>query len=1087
MHIHSAGSAAVHIVQFYEGEDFLLSRIVEFLREGFGKEEPAVVIGTATHVDALRRGLAAQETQIGKPESDGRLILLDAAETLATFMVGKTPDPQRFRTTLQTILTRPSLVGRPIRAFGEMVALLWQEGNRDGASALEALWEDFLSDREITLLCAYPIDRMHGIDQHETIQNICKRHSHVLPSESYSAPHLSDQQRMREVALLQQKAAGLEAQSVEMKRQLEDLQQLQEMSLRLPSINSLDETLREILRCALAVYGTDKGALSLTVSDGSGLKVAASIGFPEAFLEAMQGTLPSGIGASGLCLATREPVIVDDATTDPILASFQQAVELGEVRAVHSIPLINRQGKVIGVLCAHFPSPHRPGLREKRFAEVYARLAADSIEQAELRADAKSQTHTLEILNGTSEKLVAEHDIEKIVQAVTDGGREITKAAFGAFFYNVKNDQGESFTLYTLSGASREAFSKFPMPRKTALFAHTFDGKGPQRFDDVLKQSEYGKSPPYHGMPKGHLPVRSYLSVPVISRTGEVLGGLFYGHPEPGVFTERSERLLVNLASQAAVAIDNARLHSALQSELQRRKEREEAAQKFAAIVSSSSDAIVSKDLQSIVKSWNKGAERLFGYTAEEMIGKPITLLIPEDHIDEEPRILERIGRGETIEHYETVRRRKDGTLIDISLTVSPIVDDQGMIIGASKIARDITDRKQFEIDLKSTEEQLRQAQKMEAVGRLAGGIAHDFNNLLTSINGFTDMAMAQADDDSLLFEYLQEVKKSGERAALLTQQLLAYSRKQILSPKILNLNTIVSELEKMLPRLIGEDIAFRTMLDPDLAPVKADPGQMHQIIMNLALNARDAMPTGGSFIIRTFIEPPDSSVLPQLPDAPPVPHVVLEVTDTGVGMTPGVQSRIFEPFFTTKEVGKGTGLGLSSVYGIVKQSGGVISVESSPGKGSTFRIIFPAAAGKSNADGIGDAPGQVVRTQRAKIILLVEDEDSVRRFLVTTLRRRGYTVLEAQDGAQGLAIGAREPHIDLLLTDVVMPHMNGGELAAKLKAVKPAARILFISGYTKDVLSRNAPMDPDMGFLQKPFTQNDLIAKVGEILNVRA
>ena len=224
---------------------------------------------------------------------------------------------------------------------------------------------------------------------------------------------------------------------------------------------------------------------------------------------------------------------------------------------MHSIPLISRQGKVIGVLCAYFPAPHRPGQREIRFAEVYARLAADSIEQAGLRVEAQAHTRTLEILNGISEKLVAEHDLEKIVQAVTDGGREISKAAFGAFFYNVRNDKGESFMLYTLSGLPREAFSKFPMPRKTALFAHTFDGKGPQRFDDVLARPEYGQSPPHHGMPKGHPPVRSYLSVPVVSRTGEVHGGLFYGHPEPGIFTERTERLMVNLASQAGVAIDN--------------------------------------------------------------------------------------------------------------------------------------------------------------------------------------------------------------------------------------------------------------------------------------------------------------------------------------------------------------------------------------------------------------------------------------------------------------------------------------------------------------------------------------------------
>ena len=1054
--------------------------------EGFTKDEPALVISTAAHAHALRERLAAQEPVLGNPESDARLILLDASETLATFMVAEIPDPTRFRATLQALLAHPTLADRPIRAFGEMVAILWREGNREGAAALEALWEDFLSEREITLLCAYPIDMMHGADHHETFRIICESHSHVLPSESYSAPHLTDQQRMREVALLQQKAATLESQSLEMKRQLEDMRQLQEMSLRLSSFDSLHETLQEILRYALAVYGTDKGILSLALPDGSGLKMAASTGFSEAFLDLARGTVPSGIGSSGMCLATREPVIIEDTATNPILAPFQKAVELGGFRAVHSIPLISRQDKVIGVLCSFFPAPHRPGEREKRFGEVYARFAADSIEQSGMRVEAQAHTQTLEILGRTSEKLVAEHDLEKIVQAVTDAGREISQAAFGAFFYNVTNEKGEAMMLYTLSGAPREAFSKFPMPRKTAIFAHTFEGKGPQRFDDVLSQPEYGKSAPHHGMPKGHLPVRSYLSVPVISRTGEVLGGLFYGHPEPGIFTERSERLLVNLASQAAVAIDNSRLHAALQAELKLRKESEEGARKFAAIVSSSSDAIVSKDLQSIVKSWNKGAERVFGYTAEEMIGKSITLLIPEDHIDEEPRILERIRAGETINHYETVRRRRDGSLIDISLTVSPIADEKGTIIGASKIARDITDRKRFERDLKSTEEQLRQAQKMEAVGRLAGGIAHDFNNLLTSINGFTDLAIIQVEDDPLLIDYLQEVRKSGERAAQLTQQLLAYSRKQVLLPKIMNLNQHLSELDKMLPRLIGEDIAYRTDLDPALSPIKADPGQIQQIIMNLALNARDAMPNGGRFIIRTFMEPPNLAVLPQRTDAPPAPHVVLEVADSGVGMTPEVQARIFEPFFTTKEVGKGTGLGLSSVYGIVEQSGGIIGVESAPGKGTTFRIIFPAATGKPIDDGVAEPPGLPSTHPMKKIILLAEDEASVRKFLGAVLRQRGYLVMEARDGAEGLAIGAREPRIDLLLTDVIMPNMNGGELALKLKAVKPEIKVLFISGYTKDVLSQDPTVDPDTHFLQKPFNQNDLIVKVEEIMKAK-
>jgi PAS domain S-box-containing protein len=681
----------------------------------------------------------------------------------------------------------------------------------------------------------------------------------------------------------------------------------------------------------------------------------------------------------------------------------------------------------------------------------------------------------LEVLNRTSTKLVAEHDLKNIVQAVTDGGLEISNAAFGAFFYNTTNEQGDAFMLYTLSGAPPEAFAKFPMPRKTALFAHTFEGKGVMRIDDVLKSPLYGKSAPHHGMPPGHLPVRSYLSIPVVSRSGGVLGGLFYGHPEPGIFTERAEKLLVNLASQAAVAIDNSNLYAALQEELKRRKSGEENAQKLAAIVNSSNDAIISKDLNTIITSWNRSAERIFGYTAQEAIGQSIAMLIPPNHINEEPLILERIRRGETINHYETVRRRKDGSNIEISLTVSPIYDGDGNIVGASKIVRDIT-------HLKETEEQLRQALKMEAVGRLAGGIAHDFNNLLTSIGGFAEMALIRAGGDALLQDYLEEITKSTSRAASLTQQLLAYSRKQILAPKVIDLNFTISELDKMLPRLIGEDIRFRTELDPGLGSIKADPTQIQQIIVNLVLNSRDAMPNGGTLDVRTYSVHIDGNNAPKELSDSHGAYAVLEVRDSGVGMTPEVQKRIFEPFFTTKEVGKGTGLGLSSVYGIVIQSGGAITVASQPGKGTTFVVYLPLVDGQGMK-----MPVQPVAkahpAQHGETILLAEDEGSVRKFLAATLRSQGYNVVEAADGELALEASRRLAKIDLLLSDVVMPNMNGGKLAEAIKSAHPDIKVLFMSGYTKEILPPGAASTPDIRFLQKPFTQVELLAKIRDIL----
>jgi PAS domain S-box-containing protein len=333
-------------------------------------------------------------------------------------------------------------------------------------------------------------------------------------------------------------------------------------------------------------------------------------------------------------------------------------------------------------------------------AGAIVRWFGTNTDVTELRAaqeQLRQRSNFLEVLNRAAVVLSEERDLEKIVQCVTDAGREASGAEFGAFFYNVKNESGESYLLYTLSGAPREAFANFPMPRNSALFAPTFRGEGLVRIGDVRRDPRFGRNPPHHGMPKGHLPVVSYLAVPVKARSGEVLGGLFFGHAQPDVFTAESETAISALAAQAAIAIENSRLYAALRTELARTKESEMASRRLAAIVESSDDAIVSKDLNGIIASWNSGAQRIFGYTPDEIIGQSVTVLIPADRQDEEPQILARLRRGERVDHFETVRRRKDGALLDVSLTISPIKDASGQVIGASKIARDITARRRVE------------------------------------------------------------------------------------------------------------------------------------------------------------------------------------------------------------------------------------------------------------------------------------------------------------------------------------------------------------------------------------------------------
>ena len=358
---------------------------------------------------------------------------------------------------------------------------------------------------------------------------------------------------------------------------------------------------------------------------------------------------------------------------------------------------------------------------------------------------------------------------------------------------------------------------------------------------------------------------------------------------------------------------------------------------RLASIIDSSEDAILSKDLDGTITSWNRGAERIYGYAPEEIIGKHISLLTPGDRPDEIPEILQKIARGESIEHYESVRVTKDGRRLDVSISVSPLRDATGEIVGASAIARDITAQKR-------AEGQLRQSQKMEAIGRLAGGVAHDFNNILGIINACTEFLRDRIDPAAEPSLYVENIKKALERGTALTKQLLAFSRTSAIQPRVLDLNERLRDISKLLRPLLGDDVEILIVPRSPSAVVEADPGQLDQIVVNLAVNARDAMPRGGKFILETGAVRFDEAFAEQHQAMPAGKYVLLAVSDTGIGMDEATMSRIFEPFFTTKEVGKGTGLGLATVYGIVKQSAGHILVYSEPGHGTTFKIYLPSA-----------------------------------------------------------------------------------------------------------------------------------------------
>jgi PAS domain S-box-containing protein len=493
---------------------------------------------------------------------------------------------------------------------------------------------------------------------------------------------------------------------------------------------------------------------------------------------------------------------------------------------------------------------------------------------------------------------------------------------------------------------------------------------------------------------------------------------------------------------------------------------------RLASIVDSSEDAILSKDLNGTITSWNKGAERIYGYTAAEAIGKPISLLTPRDRTDEVSTILEKIRRGESLEHYQTVRVTKDGRHLNMSISVSPLRDTSGKIAGASVIARDVTAQKK-------TEDHLRQAQKMEAVGRLAGGIAHDFNNILGIITSCTELLRDRMDPKAEPSQYINHIRQASERGASLTRQLLAFSRKSVVQFQILDLNERLQDVSKLLRPLMGDDVEIVLRPKSSSTVIETDPGQLDQIVVNLAVNARDAMPHGGKLILETSTVYGDETFSAQHGPMKPGKYVMLAVSDTGSGMDDATLTRIFEPFFTTKELGKGTGLGLATVYGIVQQSGGHIWVYSEVGRGTTFKIYFPSVEHKIGIETKPEVEAALPRPE-GTTILLVEDDEIMRSLTRQLLVEQGYQVIEAGDGKSALeSLASHAGRVDLLLTDVVMRGMSGAELVTRVSHSHPSVKVIYMSGYTGELIAEREILKSGIALLEKPFTRSALLKTI--------
>jgi PAS domain S-box-containing protein len=521
-------------------------------------------------------------------------------------------------------------------------------------------------------------------------------------------------------------------------------------------------------------------------------------------------------------------------------------------------------------------------------------------------------------------------------------------------------------------------------------------------------------------------------------------------------------------------------------TDITERKRAEEALRtsenKYKTLIESIPQKIFLKDKDSIYISCNKNYAQDLKIKPDEISGRTdydfYSKALAEKYRADDRRI---VGRGETEELEE--KYIQNGQEVWVNTIKTPVKDEKSNIIGILGIFWDITEGKQTEREMAILEEQLRQSQKMEAIGRLAGGIAHDFNNLLTVVKGYSQLSLTEMKEENPFRENIEEIKKSADRAADLTRQLLAFSRRQIMEMKVLDLNDLLKNLDKMLRRVIGEDIELVTVLGEDLGRVKTDPGQIEQVIMNLVVNTRDAMPDGGKLTIETANVDLDDAYARNHVAVTPGRFVMISVSDTGVGMTPEVRDRVFEPFFTTKEKSKGTGLGLSTVYGIVKQSSGNIWVYSEPGKGTTFKIYLPRV--DEPLEELGERVEVKGIPRGTETIFVVEDEEDVRKLTVRILERQGYKVLEASQGLDAFLIAEKyEDLIHLLVTDVVMPKISGRELADRIAEIRPEIKVLYMSGYTDNAIVHHGVLGEGMKFIQKPFTVDGLARKVREVLD---
>jgi PAS domain S-box-containing protein len=829
---------------------------------------------------------------------------------------------------------------------------------------------------------------------------------------------------------------------------------------------AVQDILESACRLAVDRFGLQVAWVGL-VKDGSfDVHPAFVYGDGSGFLESVHITWDdsaSGQGLTGTAIRTGRAAIANRLVSSPGLAPWRGAASMQAYRSSASLPLLAGK-RVLGALNVYSTEPDHFTQEQIQALQSLTNQAAMALHNARLHEWTRSQNRQLLLLN----RVVATstpngQDPEALLQTIC---RELAYA-FGvarvtAALLNERCTEARVVAEYRAAGQAQALGQTFPVVDNPS-FQYLLEHKAPLVIDDA--QADPRLRPPYE--PMHECGTVSLLLLPLFIEE-QVVGGLGLSATSPRPFSTEEVDLVRRVAEHISGVL--ARAH------LIRTQQRLSDAMEQAA------ESIVITDAQGTILYANAAFERISGCGHLGAIGQNLYALRSEE---QDATALERYWASladAEVWQGRFVSKRNDGSSYIEEATITPVRDPSGDVVNYIAILRDATREVQLE-------EQLHRAQKMEAIGRLAGGIAHDFNNMLTIIHLSGRLLERGLEHEHPLWQHVQRIREAGDRATELVRQLLTFSRREIIQPQALDLNQVIHDVSQMLQRIIGEDIRLRIELAEDLWVVTADSSQLEQVIMNLAVNARDAMPRGGTLAIRTENVALDSGYAAFHVDAQPGDYVMLTLSDTGIGMDDEVKSHIFEPFFTTKERGKGTGLGLATVFGIVKQSHGHIQVYSEVGYGTTFRIYLPRSAGSgqnvqsSTVD--ADPQGLNPEQRGVETILLVEDETAVRNLTAHILASQGYRVLSAKDGGEALQISAKHSGpIHLLLTDVVMPMLSGQELAEMLRRQRPGMQVLYTSGFASDAIESHGILEKDAFFLSKPLTLSSLIRGVRAALD---